>query len=293
MYFGNKILIWGYGEIGKEVLDVLTRVGKNIVAIVDKAQTTVDEENGIYPVEEGLKIDFDQVIIAIGTRDCKEEIMVMLAERGIRCNVVNIMYEPDYYELFESSRHHYLKQFADCAKTSGLIGAVAECGVNNGEFAKYINMYFPDSKCYLFDTFEGFVKEDIDIEIELGNDNFNESVYAKAGVFAQASEENVIKKMKYPQNIIVKKGHFPKSANDVEDSFLYVNLDMDLYQPELEGLKFFWDKMVPGGLIMLHDYTHPELPGVKKAIEDFIEMKQEDIKVQVIDGDCSCAIIKS
>lgn len=292
MFFGNKILIWGYGEIGKEVADVLERMGKNIVAIVDKKQNIIDKENGIYPVEEGLKFDFDQVIIAIGTRDCKEEITMLLKQYGIKCNVVNIMYESDYYELFESSRHNYLKQFADHAKANGLIGAVAECGVNNGEFAKYINMYFPDSKCYLFDTFEGFAKEDIDIELELGNEDFNRSVYAKEGVFAQASEENVIKKMKYPENIIIKKGHFPESADDVKDIFLYVNLDMDLYQPELEGIKFFWDKMVSGGLIMLHDYTHPELPGVKKAVDDFIAMNGNNIKAQVIDGDCSCAIIK-
>ncbi len=292
MFLGNKILIWGYGEIGKEVADVLERMGKNIVAIVDKKQNIIDKENGIYPVEEGLKFDFDQVIIAIGTRDCKEEITMLLKQYGIKCNVVNIMYEPDYYKLFESSRHNYLKQFADHAKANGLIGAVAECGVNNGEFAKYINMYFPDSKCYLFDTFEGFAKEDIDIELELGNEDFNRSVYAKEGVFAQASEENVIKKMKYPENIIIKKGHFPESADDVKDIFLYVNLDMDLYQPELEGIKFFWDKMVSGGLIMLHDYTHPELPGVKKAVDDFIAMNGNNIKAQVIDGDCSCAIIK-
>lgn len=292
MFLGNKILIWGYGEIGKEVADVLERMGKNIVAIVDKKQNIIDKENGIYPVEEGLKFDFDQVIIAIGTKDCKEEITMLLKQYGIKCNVVNIMYEPDYYELFESSRHNYLKQYADNAKANGLIGAVAECGVNNGEFAKYINMYFPDSKCYLFDTFEGFAREDIDIELELGNEDFNRSVYAKEGVFAQASEENVIKKMKYPENIIIKKGHFPESANDVEETFLYVNLDMDLYQPELEGLKFFWDKMVSGGLVMLHDYTHPELPGVKKAVDDFIAMTGNNIKVQVIDGDCSCAIIK-
>ena len=292
MFFGNKILIWGYGESGREVADGLKRIGKNIVAIVDKKQNIIDKENGIYPVEDGLKLDFDQVIIAIGTKDCKEEITMLLEQHEIKCNVVNIMYEPDYYELLEYSRHNYLKQFAKNAKANGLIGSVAECGVNNGEFAKYINMYFPHSKCYLFDTFEGFTKEDIDVELELGNDNFNGSVYAKEGVFAQASEENVIKKMKYPENIIIKKGHFPESANDVEDTFLYVNLDMDLYQPELEGLKFFWDKMVSGGLVMLHDYIHPELPGVKKAVDDFIAMTGNNIKVQVIDGDCSCAIIK-
>lgn len=292
MFFGNKILVWGYGEIGKEVVAVLKRIGKNIVAVVDKMQDTVEKENGIYPVEEGLKQDFDQVIIAIGTRDCKQEIIQLLEEHGIRCNVVNIMYEPDYYGLFEYSRHEYLKRFASRAREKRLSGSVAECGVNNGEFAKYINLYFPDSRCYLFDTFEGFSREDIEIEMKLGNKDFNGSVYVKEGVFSQASEKNVVKKMKYPENIIIKKGHFPETAQGVEDKFLYVNLDMDLYQPEFEGLKFFWNRMVSGGLIMLHDYTHPQLPGVKRAVDDFISMAGEKIEVQIVDGDCSCAIIK-
>ena len=292
MFFGEKILVWGYGEIGKEVVDVLKKNGKNIVAIVDKMQDTIETEKKLYPIEEGLKKEFDQVIIAIGASDCKTEITQRLEGDGIKCDVVNIMYEPDYYGLFECSRHKYLKIYANKARKDGLYGSVAECGVNNGEFAKYINLYFPDSRCYLFDTFEGFSREDIEAEIKLENNDFNDSVYAKEGVFSQASEKNVIKKMKYPQNIIIKKGHFPETARGVEDKFLYVNLDMDLYQPELEGLKFFWSRMVSGGLIMLHDYTHQKLPGVKRAVDDFISTTGEKIEVQLVKGDCSCAIIK-
>lgn len=68
------------------------------------------------------------MIIAIGTRDCKQEIIQSLEEHGIKCDVVNIMYEPDYYGLFEYSRHEYLKQFANRSREKGLLGSVAECG---------------------------------------------------------------------------------------------------------------------------------------------------------------------
>ncbi len=40
-------------------------------------------------------------------------------------------------------------------------GAVAEAGVYQGDFAKYINIIFPDRKLYLFDSFEGFEKESV------------------------------------------------------------------------------------------------------------------------------------
>ena len=40
-------------------------------------------------------------------------------------------------------------------------GAVAELGVYRGEFARLINVAFPDRKLYLFDTFSGFDKEQV------------------------------------------------------------------------------------------------------------------------------------
>ena len=50
-----------------------------------------------------------------------------------------------------------------------LQGAVAEVGVFRGEFAQYINAAFPDKKCYLFDTFEGFAQEEAQEEVKKGH----------------------------------------------------------------------------------------------------------------------------
>lgn len=61
-----------------------------------------------------------------------------------------------------------------------------------------------------------------------------------------------------------KKRFFPESAEGIQDSFCFVNLDMDLYQPMLNGLRFFYDKMEKNGVILLHDYFHEGLQGVKK-----------------------------
>src|SRR4051812_35726084 len=40
-------------------------------------------------------------------------------------------------------------------------GSVAELGVYKGKFARFINQYFPQRSLFLFDTFEGFDKNDI------------------------------------------------------------------------------------------------------------------------------------
>lgn len=62
--------------------------------------------------------------------------------------------------------------------------------------------------------------------------------------------------------------------------------------PILNGLRFFWDRMVSGGGIMIHDYFRQDLPGVKKAIEDFeTEHKIKFVKAPIGDK-CSIFIIK-
>lgn len=51
---------------------------------------------------------------------------------------------------------------------------VAEAGVADGNFSEIINEHFKECDCYLYDTFQGFSKEDMEIESQKGfsNDNF-------------------------------------------------------------------------------------------------------------------------
>lgn len=75
--------------------------------------------------------------------------------------------------------------------------------------------------------------------------------------------------MPYPENIVIKKGFFPDTALNVKDFFCYVHLDMDIYQSTMDGLKFFWPRMVEQGIIMIDDYYNDHCPGVKKAVDEF------------------------
>lgn len=97
--------------------------------------------------------------------------------------------------------------------------------------------------------------------------------------------------MLHPEKCVLKKGYFPETAVDVNDQFCFVNLDMDLYQPMLAGLRFFYEKMCSGGVILMHDYFHPELPGVKQAVTEF--EKERGLKLcKVPIGDfCSIAVV--
>jgi O-methyltransferase len=46
-------------------------------------------------------------------------------------------------------------------------------------------------------------------------------------------------------------------------------LDLDHFQPTLDCLAYFENDMVPGGVILSHDYGNPKCPGIQMALEAF------------------------
>ncbi len=165
------------------------------------------------------------------------------------------------------AREKFVYNTAYMQRQRGIFGDVAEGGVFRGEFSKVINAAYPDSKLYLFDTFEGF--DDRDFETD---ENYKK-LTGKAGKeryshLANTSVELVLSRLPHPENAIIRKGYFPESAQGVDGEFVLVNLDFDLYAPIKAGLEFFYPKMKKGGVIMVHDYyTH--YFDANKAVDEF------------------------
>lgn len=147
-------------------------------------------------------------------------------------------------------------------KSNNVEGNLAELGVYKGEFAKRLNQLFPGKKLYLFDTFEGFDQKDISTEKK---SNFSSGEQD----FSDTSVELVLSKMKYRDNCIVKKGFFPDSANGIDDTFCFVSIDADLYEPILAGLRFFYPRLSHKGYIFVHDFNNDLYKGSRKAVTEF------------------------
>ncbi len=49
----------------------------------------------------------------------------------------------------------------------------------------------------------------------------------------------------------------------------YLSLDMNIPQPEIAAAEYFWDKLVPGAVILLDDYNWPKCKDQKAAFDDF------------------------
>ena len=146
-----------------------------------------------------------------------------------------------------------------------LPGDIAEVGVYTGASAKLICEARGSKPLHLFDTFEG-LPESSAKDRNVYN-NKSKPQYA-------CSLESVQDYLHDYADLHFYKGLFPTTAEPVRDrTFCFVHIDVDLYESTLACLQFFYPRLVPGGILLSHDYSI--LAGVKAAFTEFLADKPE------------------
>jgi hypothetical protein len=80
------------------------------------------------------------------------------------------------------------------------------------------------------------------------------------------------------ENVRYHKGWIPEVFQQVESStstFALVHIDVDLYQPTLDSIQFFYPRTNPGGLIVCDDYGFTTCPGATQAVDEFLASRRE------------------
>lgn len=154
--------------------------------------------------------------------------------------------------------------FADLVKN--LPGDFVECGVNTGAYARAVIEYIDFAKTgktfYLFDTFAGLVPDQIN-EAEK-----NAGIQDYLGKYHDVYEQ--VKKTFAPFNVSVVKGMVPETLPQCKsESICYLSIDMNVMEPEIAAANYFWNKIVPGGVIILDDYGFPQHKEQKLAFDRF------------------------
>lgn len=191
---------------------------------------------------------------------------------------------------YESTDYVRIKSFELAVKElrkRKVPGAVAEVGVFRGEFAQYINYAFPDRKCYLFDTFDGFNANEALMEMKNGN-----CTAAFVEAYKQTNVGIVLNRMSNLQNVIIKQGFFPESLDGLEEKFAFVSIDVDFEESIYEGLKYFYPRLNKGGYIFIHDYNS-SLQGVEIAVDRY--EKEEGVqlcKMPLCDANGTLVVMK-
>jgi hypothetical protein len=145
-----------------------------------------------------------------------------------------------------------------------LPGAFAEVGCYQGTTAKLICEVKGDKPLLLFDTFEGLPK---DSERDPGCHQVGQMACSLEKVSGYLSDY---------EGVSYHKGIFPKSTAGVpEQQYSFAHFDVDLYDGTLGCLEYFYPRMVPGGILLSHDYGM--LKGVEDAFHDFMADKPEPL----------------
>ena len=186
------------------------------------------------------------------------------------------LYDDDFIRYYESfigtenyhslDRKYALDQLMKLAVC--LEGDTAECGAYKGASSYLICRRIAGlrKRHHVFDSFEG-------ISVPMPEDGS----YWKKGDLVSA-EAVIRENLKEFDFVVYHKGWIPTKFQEVSDvRFCFVHLDVDLYQPTLDSLTFFYEKMIQGGIILCDDYGFTTCPGAKKAMDSFFSDKHEEV----------------
>lgn len=293
-----QCVIYGGGGYGHSILpDVKVKYPNEEFVYVDGNPSLWGTNIEGIPVKspETILNNKNAVIVIASVQGFKNIRSRLIGQFGVSQERIDESFSKDMYERTFGVREEFLRLFANVAYKKGLKGNCAEGGVFEGDFSAVINRFFPDRRLYLFDTFTGFDKRDLQKENKFTStrtSGFNMDLF---------TEEKLLSKMLYPENIEIRKGFFPETTKGINDEFVFVNLDFDLYAPTFEGLKFFYPRMKKGGVILVHDYFSMNMKKgyafdkVRSAVDEFCSAHcipicpiGDRLSVAIIKQQCTC-----
>ena len=150
-----------------------------------------------------------------------------------------------------------------------LTGDTAECGVLHGHSSHLICSVMQDDPTHqhhIFDSFEG-LSEPLPADAPQVD-----TAYQWNEGDLSVSEEEVRKNLRGFEFVHYYPGWIPERFPEVEETqFKFVHVDVDLYQPTLDSLAFFFPRMVAGGILLCDDYGSEICPGARKAFDQIGE----------------------
>ena len=156
-------------------------------------------------------------------------------------------------------------------------GDFVECGVNRGFLSSAImeslNWDALKRTFYLLDTFAGLDLRNVsDEDRKHGALVKNESAL-QSGFYVKGVE-SVKSNFSQWTNVRIIEGSIPETLDQVDTrSVAYLHLDMNCSPPEIAAISFFWDRLLPGAIVLLDDYAYHGYEAQKAAMDTFAQQK--------------------
>lgn len=179
----------------------------------------------------------------------------------------------DYDRLLPGNRRSFERKYVVAQLVEALRsidGEMAECGVYNGSTAFFMAQASLESgrrrALHLFDSFEGLSEPDrVDGRFwSRGDLSIPEST-------ARATLHDF-------SEVTFYRGWIPSRFDEVSDRrFAFVHIDVDLHQPTLDSMRFFYPRMAAGGVIVCDDYGFTTCPGARQAVDEYMTDRPEAV----------------
>ena len=125
---------------------------------------------------------------------------------------------------------------------------------------------------YIYDSFEGLPEKTAFDESVIGKDFKGGELFVTK---REVKERFLRANLPVP---VIKKAWFNELTDaDLPKTIAFAFLDGDFYESIRDSLKLVEDKITSGGAIIVHDYNNLALPGVAKAVDEWI--KDKDLKM--------------
>ena len=189
-------------------------------------------------------------------------------------NIMNIPVQ-DLVENFTCFTGHmslsrYLGLYEIYKMALGVAGHIAEVGTYKGSafflFAKLIKIYESESltQVHGFDWFQGMGEDSIELKVESGSYAANEETVRKLIQIQDLNSISFLHKMDVTKDLK------PFLDKNKHLQFKIVFLDAGLYNVVKTCLTLFWERLTPGGILILDQYNHELSPGETLAVREIL-----------------------
>lgn len=172
-------------------------------------------------------------------------------------------------------RFLYLPQYVEQVIKNKVEGDFVECGCWHGHSAymisKLLKKYKFKNNFHIFDSFEGGLSDKTEEDCNERIKQSKKDEQIEKMLFSSRIEKvgHVLDEFKF---VHLHNGWIPdvfKKGNTLE-KIAFLHMDVDLYEPTLHSLEYFYPKISQGGCIAVDDYGVASFPGAKKAVDAFL-----------------------
>lgn len=204
----------------------------------------VDEIGSIYEKSDRLRFIGDNMIVLMRNMAFARDAAFMAAFND------NLPEKADEFKIWRLHTYCWAGRSA-----LNLPGDFVECGVFHGFYSavlvQYLDFAAIDKRMYLFDTFAGLSEE-------YSTDRERRGI-ADAYDLDESWVEGVRKRFAPYPNVVVRKGVVPDVLLEGSPKRVaFLHLDMNAGAAEIGALEVLFERMTPGGIVLMDDFGRVE-----------------------------------